>query len=45
MSDLTKSDQTDQGKKLHRYVGAAARKIKKHQVATRVVVEDVLTME
>eukprot|EP00090_Calanus_glacialis_P017086 TRINITY_DN26699_c0_g1_i1.p1 TRINITY_DN26699_c0_g1~~TRINITY_DN26699_c0_g1_i1.p1 ORF type:complete len:831 (-),score=407.19 TRINITY_DN26699_c0_g1_i1:535-3027(-) len=44
LSDLAKSDQTDQAKKLLRYVGEAVRRIEeKHQAATRV--EDVFTMD
>jgi len=44
LSDLAKSDQTDQAKKVLRYVGEAVRRIEeKHQAALRV--EDVFTME
>jgi len=44
LSDLAKSDQTDQAKKVLRYVGEAVRRIEeKHQAAVRV--EDVFTME
>jgi len=44
LTDLAKSDQTDQAKKVLRYVGEAVRRIEeKHQAATRV--EDVFTME
>ena len=44
LTDLAKSDQTDQAKKVLRYVGEAVRRIEeKHQGATRV--EDVFTME
>ena len=44
LSDLAKSDQTDQAKKVLRYVGEAVRRIEeKHQAATRV--EDVFTTE
>lgn len=44
LSDLAKSDQSDQAKKVLRYVGEAVRRIEeKHQAATRV--EDVFTTE
>jgi len=44
LSDLAKSDQTDQAKKVLRYVGEAVRRIEeKHQAAVRV--EDVFTMD
>jgi len=44
LSDLAKSDQSDQAKKLLRYVGESVRRIEeKHQAATRV--EDVFSMD